>query len=184
MGPSALWWRPASVLFMYNIMKRAASADEHGRRGRQMRAQALQQIVGVAVATGGSTRDQLHGSEAAFGCLEAWAWGELSAPDIQKNAMWMYNDMRRVLRSVGASEDNCPDIIKTLAGLGSSGRYVRNIHFEFLTFLGTPSSPPPYTHDVPVRKLRPSAEATDDIVTTKSQFVLPHVLFPFLLLPR
>ena len=65
-------------------MKRAASADEHGRRGRQMRAQALQQIVGVAVATGGSTRDQLHGSEAAFGWLEACAWGELSAPDIKK----------------------------------------------------------------------------------------------------
>ena len=109
--------------------------------------------------------------------LEQWAWGQLSAPALQKIALRSYRDHLSLLRKHGISEDNVAKDIQALAKLGSWGRYQNNVNGDLLKFLGEPSFPKPLLHKVPVKRLKPDHSETNDKITIDFPIFCPHIVF-------
>lgn len=92
--------------------------------------------------------------------LEQWAWGHMSAPQIQKIAACAEAD--------GLAQEE----IKVLAGLGGHGRYARNCHPELLRRLQ------PHALASAIGKVEIPIKAPQaGFARVQQEFVLPHQLF-------
>ena len=96
--------------------------------------------------------------------LRQWAWGELSASNVQQLAMHAYNDQAELLKSLGLSPDLANPHLFRLARLGSWGKHASNIHSQLLTYLGDPMTPPYFAHTVPM--ILPKAKTFEVSTTT------------------
>ena len=109
--------------------------------------------------------------------IKAWAWGDLSATFVQKQAANAYYDQARLLKSIGFSEDCISVTLKRVASIGSWGKHPGNCHESLRAFLGEPNVPSPFLHDVPMllKKSKGGVANVTDVV--KFPVLLPHVLF-------
>ena len=116
-------------------------------------------------------------SELVVFLLEQWAWGHLSAPDVQMHALKAYRDQVALLNSLGISEYRLAVDLRRLAKLGSWGNHTSNIHRNLCDWLGNPNCPPSFTHKVPLYKMKHDGSADTSIITLDFTMFLPHVLF-------
>ena len=155
-------------------MARSAAAAGLAIGGRQQRARLLHADTGAAGRGEGYVIFQ---SEAVLFLLEEWAWGHLSAPQLQRHAAVSHRDQCMLLREIGVSEERaCPEM-KKLAKLGSWGRHQRNIHQNLLALIGKPSMPAPVIVKTILMRLKPHGESTGSKVQGSIPIFLPHELF-------
>ena len=140
-----------------------------GHRGRQLRAR-----LG---ADEGRTPSPKFKSELVVFLLQQWAWGHLSAPEVQIHALKAYRDQVALLNSMNISEDRIADDLRRLAKLGSWGGHKQNIHSNLCTWLGNPNCPSYFLHKVPLYKMKHDGSADTSIITEDFAMFLPHVYF-------
>ena len=89
--------------------------------------------------------------------------------------MYQLHDQEAVLKSVGVSPDHCLSSLRSLSGLGSSGRHPSNIRQQLVTLLGEPSCPHPFVSRVELTVLKP--RGGEETSPTEFPVLLPHELF-------
>ena len=109
--------------------------------------------------------------------LEKWGWGETSSVKLQQECMQSYKDQVALLRSLNISPDWINGALEHCAGLGSSGKRINNINRDLLTYLGSPSVPPPKLVKIPILKPKHSEE---QVVEVDFPIFLPHITFSHL----
>ena len=143
-------------------------------RGRLQRARDNEETP-PELAPASSSQDIAGGanwdSENAIKLLKQWAWGELSAVQVQDMAMAQHNDEIRLLDRVGANHSFATTSIKALSMLGNSGRIHGNIKRYLLTLLGPPRCPCIVRAPVVCITGKPCENATTSI---DMPFLLPH----------
>jgi hypothetical protein len=105
-----------------------------------------------------------------------WAWGHMSAAEVQRLAALAYDDERELLSKLRQPPSSGSASIKALAGLGNFGKHSQNIHRDLVAFLGEPDSPPPFEVDITIKNLKPLPDE-DAVRMQKMPFFLPHVEF-------
>ena len=102
-------------------------------------------------------------SQFIFDLLKDWAWGGLSASEVQRRAMHAYDDHLFRLKKLGVNPDWCMQSMLRMSKLGnatgsrsgSSKIPNGNIHRDLLKCLGNPSIPEPYIVQVPMVLSKP-----------------------------
>ena len=97
--------------------KRKANAPAAGHGGRHERYKLSQS---TAASSSQGEREPAK-SKFADHLLRRWAWGEISANEVQQVAMSAYADQVELLRSLQMSEDLAHPVILNLARLGNWG---------------------------------------------------------------
>ena len=139
------------------------------RGGRRQR-----QYARVLLAS--ATADPQHpkadfDSKLALHLLREWAWGQISAAELQRLAAKAYEDQKNLVALVRAqlnidvSDDLCSKTLRALANLGSNGVHSNNCQRDLKAFLGAPSTPQPLKTQINVvvqkpvnHRLRPFVE--------------------------
>ena len=120
--------------------------------------------------------------------LTEWAWGKLSAPDVQKYAAKALQDQQELLVRIGQGVDLCSNTLKALSSIGRNGLFPGNAHRELVTWLGEPSTPKCFEVAINVvnqKAQKPKsgapfwsrAHSTLHVVPAPVNFFLPHVMF-------
>jgi len=131
-------------------------------------------------------------SELVARLISDWAWGSLSAIEVQKIAALAHADqitlidkMRSALASnsaVLALHHMQPSMsLERLAAIGARGRQPGNCHRDLLEWLGQPRSPPPTNFDIPIKDPKPKRlqAAIRDLSSRSSYHMLNlHMHFP------
>ena len=112
--------------------------------------------------------------------LKEWSWGHLSATKMQQIALQSYKDQVLLLKTLRLSEDFAHTTLKKLASLGSFGKFPNNCHTELMCWLGEPSTPAPFMHQVPFVCEKIASGQQDQNVTIDFPIFLPHSLFSHL----
>jgi hypothetical protein len=111
--------------------------------------------------------------------VNEWAWGHISAAEVQRIAYLAYQDECNLLAKLGCPSSAGSTSLKALSGLGNSGRCNQNIHRDLMIYFGEPDAPPPLKVLIPVRNVKPTGD-NDDIFKHAMPFMLPHVEFAYL----
>jgi len=108
-----------------------------------------------------------------------WAWGQMSAVEVQILAQKAFADESQLLAKLGAAAGHGSQSLKMLAKLGSNGRYPGNVHRELLNFMGAPETPQCFhaSIHIVVQKPRLNVSVVQEISVP---FLLPHVMFNYL----
>ena len=112
--------------------------------------------------------------------VREWAWGQMSAVEVQILAGKAFEDESHVLAKLGAASEHGSQSLKMLAKLGSSGRHPGNAHRELINFVGTQEPPKCFGANVHVvvQKPRPNVTVVQKVLVP---FLLPHVMFNYVL---
>ena len=102
-------------------------------------------------------------SQFIFYLLKDWAWGGLSASEVQRRAMHAYNEQLYRLKKLGVNPDWCMQSMLRMSRLGhgtgskrgSSKIQKGNINRDLPKCLGDPSTPEPYIAQVPMLLSKP-----------------------------
>jgi hypothetical protein len=153
--------------------------DEPARkRGRtQKLAVLLSQSGGSSGDVREATDDGINiDSELARHLVNEWAWGHISAAEVQRLAQFAHNDEVLLLQRLGFASSSGSKSLKALAGLGNTGRCHQSIHRDLVLYLGEPASPPPLEVPIHTLNMKPS-NGDDKVVLHNMPFFLPHVEF-------
>ena len=108
--------------------------------------------------------------------VREWAWGGLSACEVQRLASLAHADEQSLLLRLGMSRDyGCPQV-KSLAAIGAWGRYPGNCARDLIRLLGEPRSPPLVSFPIPLKILKP-ARHMPAVQNIEQAMFLPHVQF-------
>ena len=121
--------------------------------------------------------DPPFGSWLAFHILTEWAWGKISAQEVQRLAHSAVKDQVLLLRSLGANPDHTNPMLSRLAKLGNEGRNPGNCLTQMLNLLGEPNFPAPMLPRVPL--LNHKGSAGESVVVCDFPIFLPHALFAY-----
>ena len=119
----------------------------HG--GRNQRALAREQLLpaGVSASVSGTVHfaspfNRFESDVVAY-IVGQWAWGLLSAPEVQKLAATSVEDQKRLLNRIPADRSFVSESLVALAGIGCGGRYRGNAHRDLCVMIGELSVPKP-----------------------------------------
>ena len=87
-------------------------------------------------------------SQFIFYLLKDWAWGGLSASEVQRRAMQAYTDQYSLMLKIGVNPDGCMHSMLKMSGMGNvRGSFEiqkGNIHRDLMKCFGKPSIHGPY----------------------------------------
>eukprot|EP00959_Pyramimonas_sp_CCMP1952_P409469 8581540-Pyramimonas_sp.AAC.1 len=115
-------------------------------------------------------------SDLAFDLVRRWAWGEISAVQVQRLARKSYDDQSALLDRLEMPLNHIPVALNELAKLGCWGRHDGNINKELIAWLGHPVLPQivQVRLNVLVEKPRGTQKT---IRSVDMPFLLPHLMF-------
>ena len=119
---------------MASLKRPAASTAHHGRHQRS-------QLLPSAPAQASPSHG--YDCELVPFLFKKWAWGDLSAVQVQSIAGKAHADQQSLLRSLGMSTDLASKSLARIAQLGGEGKHPGNIHTQLCNYLGSPQIPPP-----------------------------------------
>ena len=126
-------------------------------------------------------RQLLHlDSDLAGYLLEEWAWGKISAAELQRLSSHALSDQHRLLSSLKLSNDFASKSLAKFASLGDSGKYEGNVKRDLLRYLGDPALPEPEFTVVPMARLKASGDEDTSVVLQSFPIYEPHVLFAWM----
>ena len=108
------------------------------------------------------------------------AWGLLSAVSVQQEAHAAYEDQVKLLRRLGVSIEFSDSILKTLAELGSKGKYEGNIKRDLMAAIGYPQMPEAIEFAVPMRITKPKDGGSAVVQEKPFPVLAPHEVFAYL----
>lgn len=146
------------------------------RGGRVQRAAALHELE-QATGNASHTADPPCGQAKHW--IQEWAWGHMSAPEVQHAASLAYTDQIQLLRSLNMPESAASDVLRDLSRIGNNGVYANNTHRDLQAMLGEPSMPKAFHASIPVKILKPRRGQTPYMHMNMS-FLLPHEYFHYL----
>ena len=117
-------------------------------------------------------------SKAAFYSVRAWAWGRISATQLQEDMNHAYSDQVTLLSRLNLNIDHASKSLKDFAGLGTFGIHKGNIKRDLVNCLGDPQVPDPHCEHIPLLVAKHDAELGP--VETEFPIMLPHETFAHL----
>ena len=121
-------------------------------------------------------RVNLFDSKVAAMLAKKWAWGQISAINVQELAFANYEDMKGALAACGQSEGFIPKSITKFASLGNWGRTPGNISRDLTSALGEPCVPEVAHVEVKVKVPKPTGGHQSQHMI-KMPMILPHEMF-------
>lgn len=151
------------------------------RAGRRQRAEssASAYVADVIVSHEPDVQPTMMDSHLACHLIHEWAWGKISATEVQRLSKLSFDDQVSLLTRLGIPTEQASTSLRALAQLGDSGRHSQNIHKQLVTFLGEPSSARVFTCGVPVIVQKP-LRLHRPLQTCDCAFLLPHEEFAFM----
>ena len=113
-------------------------------------------------------------SKQALSLVKRWAWGKISAAELQRSAQEALDDQMEVLKGVGATRDFAQKSLRDLAKLGTNGKHTSNIKKELLNLLGEPDTAAAVAYDVPTKVLKPNGEDAEEERDIPTPIFEPH----------
>jgi hypothetical protein len=147
------------------------------RKGGRLQRQRSRAHVDEHLSSPARIRDGVHqfDSKAAFHGVKGWAWGRISATQLQDDMNNAYFDQVALLRRLNMSSGHASKSLRVFAGLGSSGRYTGNIKRDLVAALGDPQVPLPHFEEVHMLASKGAADDTPQAVDFP--ILLPHEFF-------
>lgn len=157
----------------------AIDSDGNPRGGRQQRKRMRETETETIPESGQLLNGNVLDSHLALSLLKKWAWGDMSAVQVQHIAHQSYKDQIGLLNRAGSSREHVTSSIYNLASLGSWGRISGNIAKELRNMIGEPALPQPVMHDLNSKIEKPRLRMPT-VRRSPFGFMLPHVMFSFL----
>lgn len=116
---------------------------------------------------------------------QQWAWGFISAVQVQKYAAAAYEDEQHVLSKLYASSSSTSSkklgsiSLAKFAALGAHGSCPGNIAKELRLLLGEPRMPPVHKQNIITKILKPGVRLPQRALVSHS-FLLPHIVFSYM----
>ena len=118
-------------------------------------------------------------SEQGFYLVKDWAWGLVSATQVQGRAAMALRDQQKLLRQVGANVECANQSLQDLSGLGSSGAHTSNCRRDLVSMLGDPAVPEAHLETVHMVVAKP-APGQPSVAEVNFPILLPHKHFAHL----
>ena len=126
---------------------------------------------------GPTTKKATFTSSQAFYSVRSWAWGDISAPQLQATMRQAYDDQVALLARTGKkTRDWISDSLVGLARIGSWGRFHGNMSRDILSFLGDLETPTPFMAKIDLQITKPKP-GEPDVQEVSFPFMLPHDTF-------